>query len=97
VLPKRFGLGDNDQQHMIRHKAICPNRYAATAAPLGHELDVGHVIAITKERPLSTISSLCYMMWYSRSYHVCQTIVNGIKVRAELRDKGSSLCYERPH
>jgi hypothetical protein len=59
--------------HMIRHKTICPNRHAATATPLGHELDIGLVIVIIKERPLSTISSLCYVVWYSRSYHACQS------------------------
>ena len=68
-----FRAGDNDQMHMIRHKAICPNRHAASATPLGHERDVGLVILITKERPLPTISSLCYVMWHSRSYHACQS------------------------
>ena len=57
----------------VSHKAICPNRYAPTATPLGHELDVGLVIVITKERPLSTISSLCYEVWYSGSYYACQS------------------------
>jgi hypothetical protein len=68
-----FRAGDNDQMHMIRHKAICPNRYAATATPLGHKLDVGLVIVIKKECPLSTISSLCYVVGYSRTYHACQS------------------------
>jgi hypothetical protein len=27
VPPKRFGLGDKDQMHMIRHKALCPRGY----------------------------------------------------------------------
>jgi hypothetical protein len=68
-----FRAGDNDQVHMIQHKAICPNGYAATATPLGHELDVGLVIVITNERPLSTISSLCHVVWYSRSCHSWQS------------------------
>jgi hypothetical protein len=55
--------------HMIRHEAICPYRHVGTAAPLSHEPDVGFVILITKEHPLTTIPSLRYMMWSSRSYY----------------------------
>jgi hypothetical protein len=66
-----FRAGDNDQMHMIRHKAIRPYLHAATAAPLSHEFDVCLVIIITKERPLPTISSLRNMVWRSRSYFAC--------------------------
>jgi len=76
-------LGDSDQMHMTRHKAICPNRYAATATPLGHELGVGLVIVITKARPLSTISNSRYVVWYSRTRHACESR-NGLRLPPNL-------------
>ena len=55
------------------NKAIRPHCHAATATPLGHKPDVGLKILITKERALTRISSLSYMVRNSRSHYSCES------------------------
>jgi len=57
--PKSLFSGrDNNQMHMIRHEAIGPNRDGVARAPLSHEVNVGAVVRVIEEGPLSPVSSL---------------------------------------
>jgi hypothetical protein len=65
---------DNDKMHMVGHEAIDPNRDLMTRAPLGHEINVGKIVRMDKEGPLSPVSSLCNVMrdtWHDNPGDPC--------------------------
>ena len=59
-------LRNGDQMNVIGHQTICPDLDFLGAAPLGHQLEVTLVIFVTKESPLSTVSPLGDVVWYTR-------------------------------
>ena len=64
---------------MIRHQTIGPNLHSPGPAPLGHQVQVDLVVAITEEGRLSPIAPLGHMMRISRYHHSCQSS-HGIKL-----------------
>jgi hypothetical protein len=43
---------------VIGHQAIAPNRNPFLAAPIGHQFQIGRIVAIVEERRLSAVPSL---------------------------------------
>ena len=51
-----------NQMNVIGHQAVRPNVDAALAAPLGHQIQVGRIIVVAKERLLPAVAPLRYVM-----------------------------------
>ena len=62
-----------DQMDMVGHKAIRPDLYLVSAAPLCHQLQVGLVIFIAEERLLPAVSPLSDVMRQTRCNNTCQS------------------------
>ncbi len=56
----------HDQMHVVGHQAVRPHGHAAGIAPLGHQVDVGVVIVLRKERPLPAVAALRQVMRQTR-------------------------------
>src|SRR5208282_5048706 len=62
-----------DQLRMIRHQAISPDFHATLLAPMTHQLQIGGVILLAKERRLPTVPALGNMMRHPGNNDTCQS------------------------
>src|SRR5208283_951294 len=62
-----------DQMRMIRHQAISPDFHATLLAPMTHQLQIGGVILLAKERRLPTVPALGNMMRHPGNNDTCQS------------------------
>ncbi len=87
-------LRDHDQVHVVGHQAVRSHLDAARCTPLGHQFDVGVIVAIAKERPLPAVPSLRDMMRKTGGNDTCYSRHASI-VRASVQ-KGNGTRYGVP-
>jgi hypothetical protein len=83
-----------DQMHMIGHQAISPDRHAALFAPLAHQLQIGRVILLAKERRLPTVPSLGNVMRHPGNNDTCQSS-HAMNLAKSLAPVNSCVCCPR--
>ena len=69
-----FDCGNGNQMNMIgHHQAIAPNRRSLFTAPIGHQFQIGRVVAIVEKRLLSAVPSLGDVMGQTSNDQPCQS------------------------
>ncbi|MEN6405922.1 MAG: hypothetical protein ABFC77_05565 [Thermoguttaceae bacterium] len=68
-----LGFWHCNQMNVVWHQAIRPNLYSLFAAPLGHQFQVGRIVAIVEKRLLSAIAALRNVMRQTRDDQPCQS------------------------
>ena len=62
-----LGLRYRDQVRVVWHEAIGPDFDPLLPAPLGHQIQVGRIVVVAKERRLSAVAALRYVMRHPRN------------------------------
>ena len=63
--------GNSNQVNVIGHQAVSPNVHCVRFAPIGHQFNIGLIIAIIEECLLPTVTPLGDVMGIARYYYSC--------------------------